>query len=194
MGVVMKQFIDRFKAMEKVANETLAANPDALVGVESLPGSEHDAKVPEEAKKPNEEVTQGQPAGATSTSGAVAGGDAKPLNEGKLEMDQALADVDPKKFPEKEDPPFTPIDNDALAISSTGYNAVDSAHSAYSYDFTYSSKSSEYSRTERDSNENDEDGDGYDDETGEPLVNSDEESDDEDSESEEEEEDGGEEG
>ena len=111
-----------------------------------------------------------------------------------LFMDQALADVDPKKFPEKEDPPFTPIDNDALAISSTGYNAVDSAHSAYSYDFTYSSKSSEYSRTERESNENDEDGDGYDDETGEPLVNSDEESDDEDSESEEEEEDGGEEG
>ena len=57
MGVVMKQFIDRFKAMEKIANETLAANPEALVGVDSLPGSEHDAKVPEEAKKPNEEVT-----------------------------------------------------------------------------------------------------------------------------------------
>lgn len=96
MGVVMKQFIDRFKAMEKIANETLAANPEALVGVESLPGSEHDAKVPEEAKKPNEEVTQGQPAGATSTSGAVAGGDAKPLNEGKLEMDQALANPEKK--------------------------------------------------------------------------------------------------
>lgn len=96
MGVVMKQFIDRFKAMEKIANETLAANPEALVGVNSLPGSEHDAKVPEEAKKPNEEVTQGQPAGATSTSGAVAGGDAKPLNEGKLEMDQALANPEKK--------------------------------------------------------------------------------------------------
>ena len=97
MGVVMKQFIDRFKAMEKIANETLAANPEALVGVDSLPGSEHDAKVPEEAKKPNKEVTQGQPADATSTSGAVAGGDAKPLNEGKLEMDQAL--VNPEKKP-----------------------------------------------------------------------------------------------
>lgn len=97
MGVVMKQFIDRFKAMEKIANETLAANPDAIVGVESLPGSEHDAKVPEEAKKPNEEVTQGQPAGATSTSGAIAGGDAKPLNEGKLEMDQSL--TNPEKKP-----------------------------------------------------------------------------------------------
>lgn len=96
MGVVMKQFIDRFKAMEKIANETLAANPDALVGVDSLPGSEHDAKVPEEAKKPDEEVTQGQPAGATSTSGAVAGGDAKPLNEGKLEMDQALLNAEKK--------------------------------------------------------------------------------------------------
>ena len=97
MGVVMKQFIDRFKAMEKIANETLAANPEALVGVESLPGSEHDAKVPEEAKKPDAEVTQGQPSGATSTSGAVAGGDAKPLNEGKLEMDQAL--TNPEKKP-----------------------------------------------------------------------------------------------
>ena len=104
MGVVMKQFIDRFKAMEKIANETLAANPEALVGVNSLPGSEHDAKVPEEAKKPNEEVTQGQPAGATSTSGAVAGGDAKPLNEGKLEMDQALANPEKKPL----------VTNDAL--------------------------------------------------------------------------------
>ena len=97
MGVMMKQFIDRFKAMEKIANETLAANPEALVGVDSLPGSEHDAKVPAEAKKPNEEVTQGQPSGATSTSGAVAGGDAKPLNEGKLEMDQSL--TNPEKKP-----------------------------------------------------------------------------------------------
>ena len=96
MGVVMKQFIDRFKAMEKIANETLAANPEALVGVESLPGSEHDAKVPEEAKKPDAEVTQGQPSGATSTSGAVAGGDAKPLNEGKLEMDQPLLNAEKK--------------------------------------------------------------------------------------------------
>ena len=97
MAVVMKQFIDRFKAMEKIANETLAANPEALVGVDSLPGSEHDAKVPEDAKKPDEEVTQGQPAGATSAAGAVAGGDAKPLNEGKLEMDEPL--LNPEKKP-----------------------------------------------------------------------------------------------
>lgn len=96
MGVAMKQFIDRFKAMEKIANETLAANPEALVGVDSLPGAEHDAKVPEEAKKPDPEVTQGQPAGATSASGAVNGGDAKPLNEGKLEMDQPLLNPEEK--------------------------------------------------------------------------------------------------
>lgn len=95
-AIVMKQFIDRFKAMEKIANETLAANPEALVGVESLPGSEHDAKVPAEAKKDDKEVQQGQPAGATSTSGAVAGGDAKPLNEGKLEMDQPLTNAEQK--------------------------------------------------------------------------------------------------
>lgn len=96
MGVAMKQFIDRFKAMEKIANETLAANPEALVGVDSLPGSEHDKKVPEEAKKPDEEVTQGQPSGATTASGAVNGGDAKPLNEGKLEMDQPLLNAEQK--------------------------------------------------------------------------------------------------
>ena len=76
MAVVMKQFIDKFKAMEKVANETLAANPEALAGVDSMPGSEHDAKVPAEAKKPDPEVAQGQPAGATSAEGAVNGGDA----------------------------------------------------------------------------------------------------------------------
>jgi polyhydroxyalkanoate synthesis regulator phasin len=97
MAVVMKQFIDRFKAMEKIANETLAANPEALVGVDSLPGSEHDVKVPEDAKKPDKEVAQGQPAGATSAAGAVAGGDAKPLEEGKLEMDEPL--LNPEKKP-----------------------------------------------------------------------------------------------
>lgn len=96
MGVVMKQFIDRFAAMEKMANETLAKDPEALVGVDSLPGSEHDAKVPEEAKKPDAEVAQGQPAGAASTEGAVAGGDAKPLNEGKLEVDQPLLNAEQK--------------------------------------------------------------------------------------------------
>ena len=96
MAICMKQFIDKFKAMEKVANETLDSNPDALVGVDSLPGSEHDATVPAEAKKPDAEVTQGQPSGATSTSGAVNGGDAKPLNEGKLEMDQALENPEKK--------------------------------------------------------------------------------------------------
>ena len=95
-AIVMKQFIDRFKAMEKIANETLAANPEALVGVSDLPGSEHDAKAPAEAKKDDKEVQQGQPAGATSTDGAVAGGDAKPLNEGKLEMDQALTNAEQK--------------------------------------------------------------------------------------------------
>lgn len=90
MAVMLKQLIDRFEAMEKIANETLAADPEALVGVDSMPGSEHDQKVPAEAKKPDEEVAQGQPAGATSAEGAVNGGDAKPLNEGKLEMDQPL--------------------------------------------------------------------------------------------------------
>ena len=95
-AIVMKQFIDRFKAMEKIANETLAANPEALVGVSKLPGSEHDAPAPGEAKKDDKEVQQGQPAGATSTDGAVAGGDAKPLNEGKLEMDQPLLNAEQK--------------------------------------------------------------------------------------------------
>ena len=96
MAIIMKQFIDQFKAMEKVANETLAANPATLVGIDSLPGSEHDEKVPEEAKKPDEEVTQGLPADATSTAGAVAGGDTKPLNEGKLEMDEPLLNAEKK--------------------------------------------------------------------------------------------------
>lgn len=97
MGVVMKQFIDRFKAMEKIANETLAANPEALVGIDSLPGSEHAAKVPDSAKKPDEEVAHGQPAGATTAAGAVSGGDAKVLNETKLEMDEPL--LNPEKKP-----------------------------------------------------------------------------------------------
>lgn len=97
MAISLKQMIDRFTKMEKAANETLAADPKALVGVESIPGAEHDAKVPEEAKKPDSEVAQGQPAGAASTSGAVVGGDAKPLNEGKLEMDQAV--TNPEKKP-----------------------------------------------------------------------------------------------
>ena len=95
-AIVMKQLIDRFKAMEKIANETLAANPEALVGVSELPGSEHDAPAPGEAKKDDKEVQQGQPAGATSTDGAVAGGDAKPLNEGKLEMNQPLLNAEQK--------------------------------------------------------------------------------------------------
>lgn len=97
MGIPLKQFIDQFKAMEKAANETLAANPAALAGVDALPGSEHDQKVPADAKKPDEEVAQGQPAGADSTEGAVAGGDAKPCNEGKLEMDEPL--LNPEKKP-----------------------------------------------------------------------------------------------
>lgn len=97
MAIKLKEYIDKFRAMEKVANETLAADPEALVGVDSLPGSEHDAKVPEEAKKPDAEVTQGQPEGATSASGAVNGGDAKPLNEGKLELDEPL--LNPEKKP-----------------------------------------------------------------------------------------------
>lgn len=97
MAISLKQMIDKFTKMEKAANETLAADPAALVGVESIPGAEHDAKVPEEAKKPDAEVAEGQPAGAASTSGAVVGGDAKPLNEGKLEMDEAL--LNPEKKP-----------------------------------------------------------------------------------------------
>lgn len=114
MAVVMKQFIDKFKAMEKVANETLAANPEALAGVDSMPGSEHDAKVPADAKKPDPEVAQGQPAGATSAEGAVNGGDAKPLNEGKLEMDQPLEN--PEKKPLITDDALTAkVANDQLA-------------------------------------------------------------------------------
>lgn len=98
MAVRMKDLLDRFASMQKAAEETLAAQPGALVGVNDLPGSEHDAKVPAEAKKPNPEVTQGQPAGATTAEGAVNGGDAKPLNDGKLEVDQPLEN--PVKKPE----------------------------------------------------------------------------------------------
>ena len=90
-------------------------------------------------------------------------------------MDAALADVEAKKFPTKEHPAFTPIDDDALAISSTGYNAVDSAYTAYTYDYTYSNRSGSYSRSTSDGdNENavDEDDDGYDDVTGEPIEDS----------------------
>lgn len=105
MGLMLKHYIDRFAAMEKKANETLAADPAALIGVDSLPGSEHDAKVPEEAKKPDPEVAQGQPPDATTTSGAVAGGDVKPLNEGKLEVDQPL--TNPEKKPMIDDNALT---------------------------------------------------------------------------------------
>ena len=113
MAVKLNEFIDRFKAMEKVANETLAANPKALAGVDSMPGSEHDAKVPEEAKKPDELVAEGQPAGATSAEGAVNGGDAKILNEGKLEMDQPL--LNPEKKPLITDDALTAkVANDQL--------------------------------------------------------------------------------
>ena len=101
----MKDLLDRFASMQKAAEETLAAQPGALVGVNDLPGSEHDAKVPAEAKKPNPEVTQGQPAGATTAEGAVNGGDAKPLNDGKLEVDQALEN--PVKKPEITDDALT---------------------------------------------------------------------------------------
>jgi hypothetical protein len=90
MAISIKQMLDRFSSMEKAAQATLAAEPGALVGVDSLPGSEHDAKVPADAKKPDAEVAQGQPAGATTAEGAVNGGDAKPLNERKLEVDQPL--------------------------------------------------------------------------------------------------------
>ena len=112
-----------------------------------------------------------------------------------LFMDPALADVEAKSFPKKENPPFTPIDADALAISSTGYNQVDTANTAYTYDFTYSNKSKSYSRSSSDGqddeiNMNDEDGDGYDDMTGEPI---DESADDEYSEDDEEYSDDGEE-
>lgn len=96
MAVMLSQFIDKFKAMEKIANETLAADPEALVGVDSMPGAEHDKPVPADAKKPDPEVAQGQPEGAESASGAVNGGDAKPLNEGKLEMDQPLENPEQK--------------------------------------------------------------------------------------------------
>lgn len=96
MALPLNQLIQQFNRLEKLANETLAAEPGALVGVDSLPGSEHDEKVPKDAEKPDPEVTQGLPAGATTAEGAVNGGDAKPLNEGKLEVDQPLLTPDEK--------------------------------------------------------------------------------------------------
>lgn len=118
MGIMLKQYLDRFAAMEKKANETLSAEPEALVGVDSLPGSEHDQSVPAEAKKPDEEVQQGQPAGATTAEGAVNGGDAKPLNEGKLEVDQPLDN--PKQKPMITDDALTAKEASAHLASIVG--------------------------------------------------------------------------
>ena len=97
MAYALNQILKEFEKMQKVANETLSASPDALVGVDSLPGSEHDANVPSSAKKPDKEATQGLPAGSDSAAGAVSGGDAKILNETKLEIDQPL--LNPEKKP-----------------------------------------------------------------------------------------------
>lgn len=115
MSVKMKDLLDRFASMQKAAEETLAAEPGALVGVKDMPGSEHDAQVPASAKKPDAEVTQGQPAGATTAEGAVNGGDAKPLNEGKLEVNQPL-----------ENPQQKPaITDDALTAKEAGAHLKD---------------------------------------------------------------------
>ena len=111
----MKDLLDRFASMQKAAEETLAAEPGALVGVKEMPGSEHDAQVPASAKKPDAEVTQGQPAGATTAEGAVNGGDAKPLNEGKLEVNQPLENPEQKPA----------ITGDALTAKEAGAHLKD---------------------------------------------------------------------
>lgn len=118
MAVRMKELLDRFANMEKAAQETLAAEPGALVGVNDLPGSEHDKPVPADAKKSDKEVAQGQPAGAASTEGAVSGGDAKPLNEGKLEVDQALEN--PVQKPAITDDALTAKEADAHLMNIVG--------------------------------------------------------------------------
>ena len=115
MSVKMKDLLDRFASMQKAAEETLAAEPGALVGVKDMPGSEHDAQVPASAKKPDAEVTQGQPAGATTAEGAVNGGDAKPLNEGKLEVNQPLENPEQKPA----------ITDDALTAKEAGAHLKD---------------------------------------------------------------------
>ena len=99
MGVPLKKMMDRFAALEKAALEKIAEDPTGTENSAELtgvPGAEKDKAVPEAAKKPDEEVAQGQPAGAASTEGAVVGGDAKPLNEGKLEFDQPVLNPDEK--------------------------------------------------------------------------------------------------
>lgn len=99
MGVPLKQMMDRFEAIEKIAHAKIAEDPTGTENSAELtgvPGSEKDIKVPVEAKKPDEEVAEGQPAGAASTEGAVNGGDAKPCNEGKLEFDETLLNPDKK--------------------------------------------------------------------------------------------------
>ena len=103
-----------------------------------------------------------------------------------LFMDQALADVEPTKFPKKDPPPFTPVNDDSLAISSTGYNSVDNAYNAFTYDYTYTGQSSQLSRSSRDEDAEpvDEDGDGYDDITGEELEDHEDDEDEEDEEEE----------
>lgn len=93
----ISQLLERFQSMEKEAQAKMAEGNENSAELTGVPGSEHDQKVPASAKKDNKEVAQGQPAGAGSISGAVVGGDAKPLNEGKMEIDQAV--LTPTKKP-----------------------------------------------------------------------------------------------
>ena len=109
-----------------------------------------------------------------------------PVSGTVAEINEALADVEPTKFPKKDPPPFTPVNDDSLAISSTGYNSVDNAYSAFTYDYTYTGQSSQLSRSSRDEDAEpvDEDGDGYDDITGEELEDHEDDEDEEDEEEE----------
>lgn len=63
------------RAFVEAKTASAATEKRALAGQDpnTLPGSEHDQKVKEEAKKPNPQVAEGSPAGAYSASGAKPG-------------------------------------------------------------------------------------------------------------------------
>lgn len=99
MGTVLNQLIGQFETMEKKALAKIAEDPmgnENSAELTGVPGAEHDVNVPADAKKPDPEVAQGQPADAASTEGAVSGGDAKPLEEGKMTVEEPALNPEQK--------------------------------------------------------------------------------------------------
>jgi hypothetical protein len=89
MATKVDEILRETRAFVEAKRASAANEKQALAGEDpnSLPGSEHDKKVPEEAKKQNPEITQGNPSGAFSASGAHEGD--------KVEMASALKANEP---------------------------------------------------------------------------------------------------